>query len=130
MHPTINPDDVVVTKVVDMRDVCVGDIITFKQPTLDNPDECITHRVFGISYEDGIQFQTKGDANENPDISLVNSSNFIGKVVFVIPYLGYLPGFVQSPIGFILLIIIPSGLLIFSEVRRIFRNREESQFRK
>ena len=129
MHPAINPGDVVVTSTTDIDNVHVGDVITFKQPSVKDPNECVTHRVFNISYDNSsIQFQTKGDANENPDITLVNSSNFIGKVVFVIPYLGYLPGFVQSPLGFILLFILPGSLLMMGELKKMINSSKKEEF--
>ena len=127
MQPAINPGDVVVTSATDINSIHVGDVITFKQPSVKDSNECVTHRVFNISYDDGIQLQTKGDANENPDITLVNSSNFIGKVVFVIPDLGYLPGFVQSPLGFVLLFILPGSLLMVGELKKIITSGKKEE---
>lgn len=47
----------------------------------------VTHRVIRIT-EKGME--TKGDANEVSDLQLVTDTNYIGKTMFSIPYLGYL----------------------------------------
>ena len=41
-------------------------------------------------------FQTKGDANENADPGMVDFSQYVGKEVFSIPYLGYGADFIQT----------------------------------
>lgn len=58
----------------------LGDIIAYR-----TGDIRVTHRVIDIT-ADG--FQTKGDANDAPDISVVPKENVIGKTVFWVPYLG------------------------------------------
>ena len=118
MKPTINSGDIVVSKFVKPSEVKVGDIITYKDEY--KPENCITHRVVEILREHGvIYFRTKGDANKKPDIRLVKSSRLIGKVVFVIPLLGYLPFFAKTPFGFFLLIILPGILIILNELFKI-----------
>lgn len=59
-----------------------GDIITFH-----TGDALVTHRVFAI--RDGL-YQTKGDANDQPDVELVSAEQVEGKYRYNIPKLGFL----------------------------------------
>lgn len=123
MSPEMNPGDIVVSKYFDPDEIKINDVITFK--FADNQKNCITHRVINITNEYGsIHFQTKGDANEDPDQGMVAATELIGKVVFTIPYLGYLPHFAHSPLGFIVLIVLPGILIIIVEIRNIAKNRK------
>ena len=66
-------------------------------------------------------YKTKGDANDDPDVREVREGEVIGKVLFSIPFLGYMIDFAKKPIGFGLLIIIPAVIVMFDEVRKIWR---------
>ncbi len=46
--------------------------------------------------------------------------------MLVIPYPGYLPHFARSPLGFIILIVIPGVLIIINEVWNIARIKKEA----
>jgi signal peptidase len=115
MTPAISPGDAVVVGEVDSADVVVGDVVTYRRsPTDEVP---VTHRVIGVvDTADGVAFQTKGDANEGADAALVRPEQLVGKVVLTIPYIGYIVQFVNSPVGFVALVVVPIGLLIASEV--------------
>lgn len=129
MNPEINPGDVVVSTYTNPEEIQINDVITFA--FADNPKNCITHRVINITNESSsIGFQTKGDANEDPDQRIVQSSEVIGKVGLVIPYIGYLPHFAKSPLGFITLIIIPGVLIIVGEVWNIARIKKREPKKK
>jgi len=129
MSPEMNPGDIVVSEYFDPEEIKINDIITFK--SAGNPKNCITHRVINITNEySSIHFQTKGDANEDPDQGIVDSTELIGKVVFVIPYLGYLPHFAQSPLGFITLIVIPGILIISAEIWNIAKTKKKKATKK
>lgn len=127
MTPDINMGDVVITASAQPEEIQIGDIITFKQSTVADSKRCVTHRVINITTtENGsIQFQTKGDANDGPDMSLVESSDLIGKVTLSIPYIGYLPHYVKTPIGFMLIIIMPGSLLIIYEIRSVIQTQRK-----
>lgn len=121
MEPAIPVGGIVVIKPVDPETLREGDIICFQlsQPT------SITHRIINITDEG---FITKGDANEDPDQWTVRKENVIGKVIFTIPFIGYLGYFVRTPIGFILLIILPAGLIIIIETGNIAKGlRKQKQ---
>jgi signal peptidase len=114
MEPAIPVGSVVVIKPVNPETLKTGDIICFK---LSEPTS-ITHRIFNVTDEG---FITQGDANNAPDLWTVKKENVIGKLVFTIPFIGYIGYFVRTPIGFILLIILPASLIIILEIRNIIK---------
>lgn len=89
MAPLINPGDVVVTVPTPVKDLKVGDIITYHIPVEDQRVE--THRIIEITTtaDGGTAVQTKGDANNgiDPWIATLQGQN-VDKQVLTIPYLG------------------------------------------
>jgi signal peptidase I len=66
MKPTFNPGDMIVVSPEPMRDLRVGDVITFQVPTDGHPVE--THRIVSITNPGAEPIvTTKGDANTTPD---------------------------------------------------------------
>jgi signal peptidase len=122
MEPAIPVGSVVVIKPANPETLKVGDIICFK--TEAEYPKTVTHRIIGITSQG---FITKGDANEDPDQWIVKKENVIGKVIAVIPFLGYLGYFVRTPIGFILLIIIPATIIIIMEIRNIVKELKKNK---
>lgn len=79
-------DLVIVRGVHSSRDIKVGDVIVFKGEGEAYP---IVHRVAEV---EDMRYKTKGDSPQNPspDPGWVEYEDVIGKVVLVIPDLGYL----------------------------------------
>ncbi len=66
----------------------VGDVVTFKIP---NSNELLTHRIVEVEDVDGQQvYKTRGDANNVVDDWDLTDADIVGKVIFHLPYLGYL----------------------------------------
>jgi signal peptidase len=120
MEPAIPVGGIVVIKPVDPETLKIGDIICF---TLTEPTS-ITHRIINITDQG---FITKGDANEDPDQWIVKKENVIGRVIFTIPFIGYLGYFVRTPTGFILLIVIPASVIIIMEIRNIVKELKKQK---
>ena len=117
MEPSIHVGDIVVSSKVNIEDLREGDVITFRY---EGERNCITHRITKImNTEFGIFFKTKGDANEEEDTRPVRENEVIGKAILVIPYLGYLPAFAKTTLGYITLVVIPGLLIIANELIRI-----------
>jgi signal peptidase len=95
----------------------VGDIISY-YAKINGKEEIVTHRIFRIG---GNVYLTKGDANQALDEEKIVPRLIIGKVVLVIPYLGYLIGFAKTKIGLWLLIVLPALFIILSEVIMILK---------
>lgn len=72
----------------------VGDVVTFRIP---DSGELLTHRIVGVSSVGGVNgingtriYKTQGDANNAADDWELTHEDIVGKVVFHLPYLGYL----------------------------------------
>ena len=92
MIPEIMPNDVVITKKREAKELQVGDIITFvsSDPRLSNI--IVTHRikqVFTNSNTGKREFQTKGDNNNAPDSYLIEIHEILGIVKLKVRYIGY-----------------------------------------
>jgi len=117
MEPAIQVGSIVVIKAEENYEI--GDIITFGKDTRDSIPT--THRIHEMRAQAGeIFYQTKGDANEDPDVREIGENEIIGKVTFSIPYLGFVIDFAKRPIGFMLLVVIPAGLIAIDEIRKIW----------
>ena len=87
MTPTIKSGDIVLLNPARNSTPKVGDIVTYTGRRFDGTAvSSFTHRIVGGDAETG--FILKGDANINPDVQHVVPSDIVGKVVFVIPYIG------------------------------------------
>jgi len=114
MEPTLEKGALVVVVKDPHNDYQVGDIVTIKRGS---ERETITHRINKkIEKEKKIFFETKGDANDSPDLELATEEDIIGKVVFSIPFLGGIFSFAKTRNGFILFILIPAILVITNEL--------------
>lgn len=115
MEPTISDGDVVVTVPVDYEQLEEGDIIAFR-----HDEQNIIHRI--IDFEDGM-IRTKGDNVSKKDPFLITSSEVVGKYVLKIPNLGLVLRKANSAGGYVLLILIPAILLIYYELKNIWKER-------
>lgn len=114
MEPAIHTGSVVIIKPSD--NYKIGDVITFGK-TKKTP---ITHRISDIKFNKGNPiYTTKGDANNASDNNEITKNNVIGKVLFSVPYFGYAVNTAKKPIGFFLIIIIPTLIIIGDEVRKV-----------
>lgn len=117
MAPAIPVGSLVVIKSV--AQYKIGDVITFGKDT--KKDVPTSHRIVEMRAESGVMvYVTKGDANDDRDVAEVRESEVIGKVLFDIPYLGYVIDMARKPLGMLFLIIIPAAIVIGDEVRKIF----------
>lgn len=108
MEPTYHVGSLLFVKEIAAEKIAVNDPITFY---LSGGDTIVTHRVIAIQ-EEAKTFQTKGDANAEPDSGFIRFQDLIGKPVLHVPMLGYLAMFVDSTQGKIVSISIIVMLLI------------------
>jgi len=132
MEPALKVGGVIVTKPERLENIQVGDIITFQT----EPELKVTHRVIDIVEIEGkIHFQTKGDANEEPDPNFVSSKEEeMRKTVFHLPHLGFAAVFMQSKWAFLVLVGIPAIILIIcfgkDTWKRIKEEKEKRRLKK
>lgn len=116
MGHAVPTGSLVVNQYTKDRDLKAGDIVTFQKPDAVTPI-FITHRIISVDATGLLfRFQTKGDANSTPDLAKINQANIEGKVIVVIPYLGYLIELLKTPVVFAVLVFIPLCIFIFHEL--------------
>ena len=124
MEPLYHVGSLIYVKEVDYHELKSGDVITFM---LDE-DLVATHRIVDVFPDQDdpsvLRYQTKGDANEAADGTLVHYKNVIGTPVFTIPYLGYVADFIQKPPGTYAAIAIGAVLLALMFLPDLFREEE------
>jgi len=128
MEPTLKVGGLIITKPEDVHNIKVNDMITFNVSSV----VIVTHRVIGIEIRDGKPwFQTKGDANQDPDNDFVSSKGKeMRKVFFHIPYLGFAAVFLQKKLTFFILIAIPALILIGIFSRDMWKGIREIKEKK
>lgn len=109
MTPTMPVNTVVVVKKIPINQVELGDVITFKMG-----DSNVTHRVVEINNSGrNTVLYTQGDAAQNQGSrDTVTEDNFVGVVVFHIPYLGVLLNLIKDNIIIITVCIVLALFII------------------
>lgn len=98
-----------------------SDVISFFNPG--NVNSKVVHRIDSVEIINGMKiYRTKGDANDSIDPWKVSDDLIIGKVFMVIPFVGFAISLIQSPLGVLLLIILPLGGLFFLELEDLVLN--------
>ena len=116
MYPEIKSGDLIILNKVNVKDLKVGDIITFFDPN-GNGSTTITHRIAEITeINNKIAFKTKGDANNTIDRSLVFEDAVIGIYKTRIPGVGNISMFLSTTTGMIICIAIPLILFVVYDV--------------
>ena len=97
------------------EEVQVGDIIVFDRPSDHN--RVIVHRVESILSEDPLTVRTQGDANPSfirgTDYP-ITEEEYIGKVAYVIPQVGYITQILKPPMNYIIIAIV-IGIMIIKQ---------------
>jgi len=124
MEPAIKTGSVAVIKPSD--DYQVGDVITFGD--VYKSETPITHRIVDIKVIEGDYYYiTKGDANDDNDPKDVPKEDVIGKVLFSLPYAGYVVQEARKPFGFAILIIIPGVIIVYDESKKIWKEIKKTK---
>lgn len=102
MSGTIEEGDLIIIK--ETNDYKGTDIVTYIREGEKIPT---THRIlFVYETEDGIYYETKGDANPSSDIELIHESDVCGEVVLVIENFGIFLSWIKDGGGLIYLLAI------------------------
>lgn len=116
MSPTIKQGSLILIK--KGQKYQKNEIITFKPRT--DSRSLTTHRIVAIQkIKNQNWYQVKGDAVKKPDIELVNQNQIIGKLVFVIPYLGIPLSFAKTQLGVVVMVVIPASIIVYEEFKTI-----------
>lgn len=127
MEPAVHVGSIVVIKPA--ASYGVGDVITFGKDT--KTQIPTTHRIVRVEGEGTSQrFVTKGDANDAEDNTSTPLSEVHGKMLFTVPYLGYLLAFARTKLGFFILVGLPALAVFLEEGRSIVAELRRSRRRK
>ena len=130
MEPAIQTGAIIV--IAPANDYNTNDVITFNLGRNDIPT---THRIIDERIVGGeSRYVTKGDANEERDPQEVANEDIEGKVLFSVPFVGYVLDFARQPFGFAILIGVPAayialeeGINIFTEVKKARKRKEDDE---
>ena len=113
MEPTLAAGDVVYVAKYDPTTFQSGDIVCFYASS--NNTTPTTHRVVENDIEN-YRLKTKGDANTSEDLTPVDYTRILGKVVFCIPKIGYLFTGLKSIYGKILYVLsLVLGIVLYEK---------------
>lgn len=122
MMDTLMPGDLIVdTPVKDAKDLRQNDIITYW--TIIGGERVLnTHRIVNI-YDGGefCIFETQGDNNTIADPLTVHENEIVGKYLFRIPGVGKVIDYMQSPLGFFLVVVLPVLIFFIYHLIQFFR---------
>jgi len=118
MEPSIKTGSIVVVKSSGKYEI--GDIIMYGEDTKDKVPT--THRIVEMRIVEGeYRFITKGDANDSIDSGEREGSDITGKILFSVPYVGFILDMVKKPLGFAFLIGVPAAAIIGDELWKIWK---------
>lgn len=112
MRPTFDEGDLIIIHTVDPKTLAEGDIVTF-HTIINNEYTLNTHRIVRIEDNNGIRnYTTMGDNNNGiADSHIIADGDIVGKYVAKLPGVGRVMTFLSSPMGFLIVIVLP--MLIF-----------------
>ena len=114
--PVLQVYDIIVIQGHDpFEEVEIGDIIVFDRPSDHN--RVIVHRVVSITNEDPKTIRTQGDANPAsiPGTDFpITEEEYIGKVAYIIPQLGYVTQILQPPTNYIIIAVV-IGIMVIKQ---------------
>ncbi len=116
------------THTVGVGAIHVGDVILIHEEADGVAARPKLHRVVSVEQDSGNTLvSTKGDANAAPDPKLYVLPARVDVVAYSMPYLGYLVGFMLTPIGWVLAVGLPGAIVCGYLLRRIWASEGASQ---
>ena len=127
MIPVLQVYDVLIVQGHEpFEDIQVGDIIVFNRPS--GHDRVIVHRVAAIIDDEPKTIRTKGDANPAsiPGTDFpITKEEYIGKVAYTIPQIGYVTQILKPPMNYIIIVIV-IGIMVVKQMSKKKNEKELS----
>jgi len=124
MIPNLEVYDVIVIQGhIPFDEIKIGDIIVFDRPSDHN--RVIVHRVVSIIDDNPKTIRTQGDANPGsiPGTDFpITEEEYIGKVEYIFPQVGYVTQLLKPPINYIIIVIVV-GIMI---IKQFTKKKKES----
>ena len=125
MIPVLQVYDVLIVQGHEpFEDIEVGDIIVFNRPSDHN--RIIVDRVASILDDDPKTIRTKGDANPAsiPGTDFpITEEEYIGKVAYTLPQVGYVTQLLKPPINYVIIAIV-IGIMIVKQISKRKKEKE------
>lgn len=123
MTGTYDKGSVVFEKAVPPSDLRVGDVITYDPPS-GGPRGLVTHRITAIGQRDGRRvYRTRGDANAAADPwEFTLPDPLQARVVFSVPYVGYLLAALTDRTARMIVIGVPALLVALAVLGNLWRD--------
>lgn len=125
MIPVLEVYDVLIVQGHEpFEDIEVGDIIVFNRPSDHN--RVIVHRVASILEDDPKTIRTKGDANTAsiPGTDFpITEEEYIGKVAYTLPQVGYVTQLLKPPINYIIIVVVVGVMVAKQMIKK--KNEKE-----
>ena len=125
MIPVLEVYDVLIVQGHEpFEDIEKGDVIVFNRPS--DHDRVIVHRVVSVIDDDPKTLRTKGDANPAsiPGTDFpITEEEYIGKVVYTLPQVGYVTQLLKPPINYVIIAIV-IGVMV---VKQITKKKKETK---
>jgi len=106
------------------EDLEIGDIIVFNRPSDHN--RVIVHRVVSITDDDPKTLRTQGDANPAsiPGTDFpITEEEYIGKVVYTLPQVGYVTQLLKPPINYVIIVVV-IGVMVLKQITKKKKEKE------
>ena len=142
MVPTLNVGDLIAVQGVENASALYvapkpnGEIIVFRSPRMEG--ELIVHRaIYGeLNPDDQLwYFRTQGDANFGPDNwfgsetwnGMISQNRIVGRVIGKVPWVGYIPLYIRTREGIILIVILIVLILMAEYLPILFKKQPEQE---
>ena len=116
MEPAVSVGDLLI--ISEWNNYQVGDIVVYQSGRI-----AVTHRIVSISGDEVI---TRGDAN-NAEDEPISLERIKGKVVMIIPYVGYLVKIIKTPLG--TFAIIALAVFLMERSFRVEKEKDDQQLK-
>ena len=132
MEPVLYKHDVIIVQGHEpFEDIEIGDIVVFTRPSDNNKEEkrVIVHRVASITDEDPKTIRTKGDANPGSIAGTdfpITDKEYIGKVEYILPQIGYVTQLLKPPINFVIIGIVIGVMILKHFIKK--KNEKDLPF--
>lgn len=119
MEPYIPIGSLVIINETSFADLNIGDVVTYRL----NDETLVTHRIESINKEKK-EVITKGDANESNDGNPISFDRIVGKLMWSVPFLGYLTIYMKTPLGIAIMCGIVFILVLLYFLPSVFEKDE------
>lgn len=130
MVPKYKVGDLLIIKEVDTNELKEGDDVSYLGEVGTFKGKVVTHRIVRIEDKDGQRiFTTRGIANTEDDPQ-IRGDQIYGKVIYKFIVVSLLMKLMNNMVAFFFVIFIPTGILIFLQIKDHMNEKKERRKRK